>query len=136
MAEITAERQQATKPRKRRLWRYLLGIPLPLLCGIVTVFGFLPAPEDPVIPLAEQGGGARQNEDAVSGLQAAWPQLAPVDPEQAALGRLLFYDPVLSAGNNLSCASCHHPDLGFSDGRTVARGSHGEDLRRNAPSLW
>src|SRR5690606_36516478 len=29
-----------------------------------------------------------------------------------------------------------HPDLGFSDGRTVARGSHGEDLRRNAPSLW
>lgn len=136
MAEITAERQQATKPRKRRLWRYLLGIPLLLLCGIVTVFGFLPAPEDPVIPLAEQGGGARQNEEAVSGLQAAWPQLAPVNPDQAALGRLLFYDPVLSAGNNLSCASCHHPDLGFSDGRTVARGSHGEDLRRNAPSLW
>ena len=140
MAEITADSQvsgqQATKPRKRHFWRYLLGVPLLLVCGIVTAFAFLPATEDPVIPLAEQGGGARQNQESVSGLQAAWPELASVDAEQAALGRILFYDPVLSAENDIACASCHHPDLGFSDGRRVARGSHGEDLRRNAPSLW
>jgi parallel beta-helix repeat protein len=122
--------------KKRSLWRYLIGIPLLFLCAIVTTFAFLPAAEDPVIPLAQQGGGARQDEEAVNGLQAAWPDILPVDSEQAALGRLLFYDPILSANNDMSCASCHHPDLGFSDGRRVARGSHGEELRRNAPSLW
>ena len=122
--------------RRLRLWHWLIIVPLLLLCGIVTAFAFIPADEDPVIPLAEQGGGARQNDEAVSGLQSAWPELEAVDPDQSALGRLLFYDPILSANDDRSCASCHHPDLGFSDGRTVALGAHGEDLRRNVPSLW
>lgn len=121
---------------KRRLWRIVLIVPLALLCGLLTAFAFIPAPEDPAIPLAEQGGGARQNKDATTGLQAAWPELPSVDPQLAELGRLLFYDPILSADDDRSCASCHHPDLGFSDGRPLAEGSHGEDLRRNTPSLW
>jgi cytochrome c peroxidase len=124
-----------TKPR-RRWWRWLIGIPLIFICVVASAFGFLPAPEDTPIPLEAQGGGARQDETATTGLQAAWPELAEVDPEQAALGRLLFYDPVLSANDDRSCASCHHPDMGFSDGRALAEGAHGEDLRRNAPSLW
>ncbi|PJF37562.1 MAG: cytochrome-c peroxidase, partial [Phototrophicales bacterium] len=48
----------------------------------------------------------------------------------------LFYDPILSVNNDMSCATCHHPDLGFSDGQPLAIGSHGENLRRNAPTLW
>ncbi|MCC6804920.1 MAG: right-handed parallel beta-helix repeat-containing protein [Anaerolineae bacterium] len=125
-----------TPPKKRSYWRYLLFIPLLLACGLATAFAFLPAAEDPIIPAGEQGGGARQSEASINGLQAPFPDISAVDPEQAALGRLLFYDPVLSANDDLSCASCHHPDLGFSDGRPVAAGAHGEDLRRNAPSLW
>jgi parallel beta-helix repeat protein len=125
-----------TKPRRRSRWLALLLVPPLLLCGLLTAFAFLPAEEDAPIPLAEQGGGARQDDSSVNGLQAPWPALAPVDAEQAALGRLLFYDPLLSAGDNLSCASCHHPDLGFSDGRALAQNAHGENLRRNAPSLW
>lgn len=121
---------------KFRRWYLLLLVPLLFVCGVLTAFAFIPADEDPVIPLAQQGGGARQDDDAVSGLQSSWPTLAAVDPDQAALGRLLFYDPVLSANDDRSCASCHHPDLGFSNGRTVALGAHGEDLRRNVPSLW
>jgi cytochrome c peroxidase len=124
-----------TKPRRRR-WLSLLFIPVLLLCGLMTAFAYLPAEEDTPIPLAEQGGGARQNDESVNGLQAPWPELPAVDPQQAALGRLLFYDPVLSANDERSCASCHHPDLGFSDGRALAQGAHDEDLRRNAPSLW
>jgi cytochrome c peroxidase len=107
-----------------------------LVCGVITVFAYLPPEEDPVIPLAEQGGGARQREDSVTGLQAAFPDLPPVDHDRAELGRLLFYDPVLSADNSMSCASCHHPDLGFSDGRTVAVGVNNIGLRRNTLSLW
>ncbi|MCB9453949.1 MAG: right-handed parallel beta-helix repeat-containing protein [Anaerolineaceae bacterium] len=121
---------------RRKLWRWILGIPVLFLCVVITAFGFLPVPEDTPIPLAEQGGGARQGNEATTGLQLAWPEVPSVDADQAALGRLLFYDPVLSANDDLACASCHHPDLGFSDGRVLSQGAHGEDLRRNAPSLW
>ncbi|MBZ0284697.1 MAG: right-handed parallel beta-helix repeat-containing protein [Anaerolineae bacterium] len=126
-----------TQPNRRRIGcRYLLGIPLLFICVIASAFAFLPAPEDTPIPLEQQGGGARQGEESTTGLQAVWPELPAVDENQAALGKILFYDPVLSANDDLSCASCHHPDMGFSDGLPVAQNAHGEDLRRNAPSLW
>lgn len=128
-----------TKSPGRTILKLLVGIiflPIFLLCSILTVFAFIPPEVDDPIPLAEQGGGARQNDGAVSGLQAAWATLPEVDPQAAELGRLLFYDPLLSVNDDMSCATCHHPDLGFSDGRTLALGAHEQDLRRNAPSLW
>ncbi len=57
-------------------------------------------------------------------------------PEQIDLGRYLFFDPVLSGDRSRSCASCHHPALGFSDGRGRALGASGEPGRRSSPSLW
>lgn len=122
--------------RRRGRWRWIVGIPLMLIGVLLVAAAFLPVPEDKPIPLAQQGGGARQEGAAISGLQASWPAVAAPDPDQAALGKLLFYDPILSANDDLSCASCHHPDMGFSDGKPVAVNAHGEDLRRNAPSLW
>lgn len=41
------------------------------------------------------------------------------------LGELLFWDPILSGGRNVSCASCHHPDFGWADGRSFSIGSDG-----------
>ena len=57
-------------------------------------------------------------------------------PEQIDLGRLLFFDPVLSGDNNLSCANCHNPRLGFSDGMGRSVGSGGRINKRSAPTLW
>jgi cytochrome c peroxidase len=57
-------------------------------------------------------------------------------PREIDLGRYLFFDPVLSGDGHLSCASCHHPAMGFSDGRERALGSAGTPLRRSAPTLW
>jgi len=57
-------------------------------------------------------------------------------PQQIDLGRYLFFDPLLSGEGDMSCASCHHPDLGFSDGRARSQGPHGEDVGRAAPTLW
>src|SRR5258705_6770533 len=122
--------------RKRRWWRWAVGIPLLLLGSLLVALAYLPVPEDKPLPLAQQGGGASQKGGAINGLQAAWPEIAASDPQQATLGKLLFYDPILSANDDLACASCHHPDLGFSDGKPVSVGAHGENLRRNAPSLW
>ncbi len=125
----------ATPTKRRVRWRWLIAVPLLLACGLATAFAFLPAAEDPPIPFNQQGGGARQSAASINGLQVPFPAIS-VNADQAALGRLLFYDPILSADDQMSCATCHHPDLGFSDGRTVSQGSHGQDLRRNAPSLW
>ena len=57
-------------------------------------------------------------------------------PQQIDLGRYLFFDPLLSGDNSVSCASCHHPDLGFTDGRPRSKGIGGADVRRASPTLW
>lgn len=55
---------------------------------------------------------------------------------QAKLGEFLFFDPVLSGNNQRACASCHKPDLAFSDGLQKGPGFVSEKLLdRNTPSL-
>jgi cytochrome c peroxidase len=53
----------------------------------------------------------------------------------AALGRTLFFDPTLSADGKISCATCHRPELAFSDGLPRAAGAYGQQGTRNTPSL-
>lgn len=57
-------------------------------------------------------------------------------PQQIDLGRLLFFDPILSGNQTLSCASCHQPERGFADGLPRSVGANGHELPRSAPSLW
>ncbi|GAA4365024.1 cytochrome c peroxidase [Hymenobacter saemangeumensis] len=45
---------------------------------------------------------------------------------KVALGRVLFWDPVLSGGKDVSCASCHHPAAGYADGLDLAVGVNGQ----------
>ncbi|WP_337177633.1 cytochrome c peroxidase [Paludisphaera sp.] len=59
----------------------------------------------------------------------------PTTPEKVELGKKLFFDPRLSGSGQLSCASCHDPDLGWADGRTTAFGHRREPLRRNSPTI-
>ncbi|MCT4556573.1 MAG: methylamine utilization protein MauG [Pelagimonas sp.] len=75
------------------------------------------------------------------------------DPKQAQLGQLLFYDKILSGNQNISCGTCHHHDLGGTDGLSLGIGEGGQGLGpdrspgegvtrvsaripRNAPALW
>ena len=44
------------------------------------------------------------------------------------LGRLLFWDPILSGEKDVACASCHHPDFGYADGRALPIGVGGLGL--------
>jgi cytochrome c peroxidase len=61
-------------------------------------------------------------------------------PEQrrlrSELGRLLFFDPVLSGSGERACASCHQPERAFTDGneKSIAFSFKGE-VRRNAPTI-
>jgi cytochrome c peroxidase len=52
------------------------------------------------------------------------PQDNPLTVEKVDLGKLLFFDPRLSADNTISCASCHIPQLAWTDGQQVSMGIH------------
>ncbi len=71
-------------------------------------------------------------------------------PEKVALGRLLFFDPILSATKKVACSTCHNPEYGWADGRATPLGVGGqgtgpnrlpveltgiEPLSRNTPGL-
>ena len=56
-------------------------------------------------------------------------------PERWALGKKLFFDPIMSRDQTVSCASCHKPELAFSDNSSVSFGVENRSGRRNAPSL-
>jgi len=50
------------------------------------------------------------------------------------LGKLLFFDPVLSKDYTISCASCHKPGHAFADTTAVSRGVARRKGSRNTPS--
>ncbi len=75
------------------------------------------------------------------------------DTGKAKIGQLLFYDKILSGNRNISCGTCHHHDLGGTDGLSLGIGEGGSGLGekrtagmgldriqkripRNAPALW
>ncbi|MBI1874165.1 MAG: cytochrome-c peroxidase [Acidobacteria bacterium] len=63
------------------------------------------------------------------------PETNPLTPEKIALGRQLFFDRRLSRDRTIACASCHEPQLAFTDGRPVAVGIEGRTGARNVPTL-
>jgi cytochrome c peroxidase len=50
------------------------------------------------------------------------------------LGEMLFSDPILSQGNQVSCASCHIPEHAFADTSATSKGVDGKRGTRNTPS--
>jgi cytochrome c peroxidase len=64
-----------------------------------------------------------------------YPTDNPTTEEGLALGRALFFDPVLSADSTISCRTCHLPELAFTDGKAISVGINGRLGRRNAPGL-
>ena len=112
-----------------------------VLLVIFLVAAFIPLPADPPVDMDNHGAGASSVEPSYTGLERHFPPLNepadnPTTPAKVELGRLLFFDPVLSENNNIACATCHHPDLGFADGQEHAVGPDGTALPRNTPTLW
>jgi cytochrome c peroxidase len=58
-------------------------------------------------------------------------------PSKVELGRILFSDKSLSRASTMSCATCHRPELSFTDGLPKADIKvHGGAVRRNTPTLY
>lgn len=51
------------------------------------------------------------------------------------LGKLLFFDKRLSITKDISCATCHKPEKGWTDGKAKAVGSNGQVGEMNTPTL-
>jgi cytochrome c peroxidase len=60
----------------------------------------------------------------------------PFTIEGVYLGRMLFYDPILSYDSSISCASCHKQEFAFSDPIEFSPGAFGLKTKRNAPPLY
>lgn len=65
---------------------------------------------------------------AAGPLPVAEPVFPPQDPAEVTLGRLLFYDPILSGNEEVACATCHHPRHATSDGVSLGIGDGGAGL--------
>lgn len=65
-------------------------------------------------------------------LETLPPVTDPVDnisnSDKVLLGKMLFWDPILSGEKDVACASCHHPKFGYSDGLDVSIGVGGDGL--------
>lgn len=139
----------ATDRKANRLLMALGVLGAAVLAALLGL-GLWPVPKDHPSDDATAGVSGGSN-----GLRQSFPMMiAPADnlptngknAERVALGRLLFFDPIMSGDNETSCATCHHPDLGLSDGRafSVGKGGHGLGpnrsngavTRRSSPSLW
>ncbi len=65
----------------------------------------------------------------------AVPEDNPMTWEKIELGRKLFHDPRLSGDGSVACATCHKPELAYTDGRARAKGIKGNIHPRSAMSL-
>jgi cytochrome c peroxidase len=99
--------------------------PLPADAGVRVEDMELPPP--PPVPGLPRG--------LPPGPEPATDDLARASAAEIALGRLLFFDPRLSRNADMSCASCHDPDMGWSDGRVRADTVAGKPNLRHTPTL-
>jgi cytochrome c peroxidase len=59
----------------------------------------------------------------------------PMTPEKVELGKQLYFDPRLSCDDTVSCASCHDPKKGWSNGTPFATGVRSQVGGRSAPTI-
>ncbi len=69
-------------------------------------------------------------------LQAATAADNPSTPEKIALGRVLYFEPRLSASGLISCQTCHNVGLGGVDGQATSVGHAWQRGPRNAPTVF
>ena len=68
-----------------------------------------------VLEVGAVGQEAGAVEDSVSALPLTQeaPGYNPTTPEKVELGRLLFWDPIMSGPQDVACATCHHPQSAY-----------------------
>lgn len=64
-----------------------------------------------------------------------YPDYNPYSKEKESLGKILFFDPRLSKSGQIACASCHNPELGWTDNLTRSFGHDRQTGKRNSMTI-
>ncbi|MCK0197914.1 tryptophan tryptophylquinone biosynthesis enzyme MauG [Ancylobacter sp. 6x-1] len=120
---------------RRRAFRPALTVPfLAALCALASGLGLAQAGRSAPPELA--GEAVRSTKAAFRRpADTPFPGTNPFSPEKEALGKALFFDPRLSRSGSVSCATCHNPSLGWTDGLPRAVGFGMEILPRRTPQV-
>jgi len=81
------------------------------------------------------GQSAKARKEPLGLVPVIWPADNPYSVEKAELGRLLYFDPRISADGAISCATCHDPKFAYTDGAPVSTGIKGQKGGRSAPTV-
>ena len=102
------------------------------LTGRIATCSFVAA----MAAFALSGAMADDPPEVPSGLPTVkWPADNPPTAAKIALGKQLYFDPRLSSDDTISCASCHDPAKGWSNGERFAKGVGGAMGGRSAPTI-
>lgn len=117
----------------------LLVFSLFLIGLVALVIGYTPVPAssrgvEPTVAVAMPVGPPLEIKAPLGLPPVPIPADNPPTAATVALGRRLYYDPVLSADNTVSCASCHEP-FGFTDTHSVSTGVGGKKGTRHSPTV-
>lgn len=78
----------------------------------------------------------RAEDDFPLGLKKLiWPKDNQHTAEKVELGKQLYFDKRLSRDDTISCASCHDPKKGWSNGEAFATGVRGQKGGRSSPTI-
>src|SRR5688572_16372211 len=72
--------------------------------------------------------GTSQGTFAALPATPAAPRDNPTTSARVALGRVLFWDPILSGDRDVACGTCHHPRFGYAENRDLSIGASGVGL--------
>ncbi len=102
-----------------------------MACGLLSLVGCV----------ADQGDSPIDSLTYPLEIPAGFPQMPiPADNyltvDRVALGKKLFFDPILSRDGSVSCGSCHLQEHAFADTAIFSRGIEGRTGFRNAPTLF
>lgn len=121
---------QSRRSYQHHAIRTQIGVLL-LLVFLVGCDDFDPEPvnfsQDDIVPV-----GAVQTLEIRGRVLASLPEEAPsVDTKQVELGKLLFWDPILSGDRDVACATCHLPEASYTDSQHQAIGVGGVGRAQN-----
>lgn len=90
---------------------------------------------DQMLPITKAASGEAVKSRYRRPATIPFPASNPYTVEKVILGKKLFFDTRLSRSKLLSCATCHNPAFGWSDGQKTAVGNDMKQLKRRSPVI-
>jgi cytochrome c peroxidase len=104
--------------------------------ALVLALAVAPAAEPPTVPRDTLPETLSLDTVPLGLAPRTVPESNPLTAERVALGRKLFFDPILSADRTVACATCHQPEHGFAGAGAQSVGIGGRKTHRRAPTLF